>query len=264
MNPPPIEGEGWSSRRWWSWVFLFFAMQVLVVLWLGVRGPPKVRPAGPEQILRFLPAASSEWLALNDPTLFALPHAQGFSPRPGPGSATSAAPVFEWAEDPDWLLMSTTRLGVIASADSSVGDLVRAVVPAALPAFRAAPDLSLEDPLPEHSRLRVEDDLAARAMLTPFACPDPTNGDLLVNTRLQLLVDAWGRPRSVTLLESSGSPVADESALAFARSARFAPLPGADLEAETSPAALARLAWGTLIFDWRTLPVPPTNSPSAQ
>ena len=260
MVPHVIQGQPWSRRRWWWLVLLFFGTQVTVVYWLGERGPVKQRPAAPEQTLRFLPTVPGEWLALNDPTLFALPHRQGFSASAWLNLPELAAPRFAWTEDPRWLSWPEFTAGGFDSAPAGRGPGGEVRIPSLPPSDLPLAELPPTLPLTVRSRLRLEGPLAARSLLTPFQLSDPTNSDILTNTVIQMVVDALGRPRSFTLLGSSGLPRADEAALGFARTARFAPLPGAETEPDTSPASLARLAWGTLSFDWHTLPLPPTNT----
>ena len=79
---------------------------------------------------------------------------------------------------------------------------------------------------------------------------------MLTNSVVTLWVSASGRPASAaTLLAGSGSVDADQRALQEARQARFERLNVAD---PTDP--MAGLAWGQLIFEWRTLPLPATNN----
>jgi TonB family protein len=67
--------------------------------------------------------------------------------------------------------------------------------------------------------------------------------------KVQMLVDAAGNVVSVALIEASGLELADSNALAIARAARFAPS--------------SRLTVGQMIFNWRTVPPPATNSPAS-
>jgi TonB family protein len=255
-----MEGQSWSRRHWWWMVVLVFGAQVAVVFWLGERGPVKPRPPGPVQTLRFLRNVSTQWLALNDPTLFALPHREGFSASAWLAIPTNDDHPFDWTEDPDWLRLPKAGLGLIGSRLDEASPGARIRIPPLPATDLPIPELFPTPPLTERSRLRLEGQLAGRLLLTPFQVPDPTNSDILTNTVVQMVVDSLGRPRSLTLLASSGFPAVDDEALSFARTARFDPLPGTEAEQDTSPSALARLAWGTLIFDWHTMPLPPTNA----
>jgi len=82
----------WPRGRWIFVVFLVCVIQVGFILWLGQRQWPAPIPAGASPALKVASGGSQEWLALDDPTLFALPNVRGFSgpawievpPRPAP------------------------------------------------------------------------------------------------------------------------------------------------------------------------------------
>ena len=260
MTSAVMEGQPWSRQRWGWIIAMVFVAQVVLVYWLGERGPVQARPPAPDQKLQFLQGVSAEWLALNDPTLFALPHPQGFTASAWLDVPNITNHPFEWTQDPDWLRLPVARLGTTAPnlAETRLDAAIR------LPPM-PFPDLPVPErfpitSVPERSRLRLGEPLAGRALLTPFDLPDPVNSDIATNTVIQIVVDPLGRPRSFTLLSSSGVPAADDEALHFARTVRFAPLPGAETEPDPGPASPSRLTWGTLIFDWHTLPLPATNS----
>jgi len=264
MTSAVVEGEPWSHRRWWWVVALVFGVQAAVILLLGERGPVKPRPPAPVQTLRFLQNVSSEWLALNDPTLFALPHRQGFSAGAWMTIPSVGDHPFEWVEEPDWLRLAAAGLGVMGSGlqETNLSPGIR-IPPMPAPDL-PVPELLPATPLAEHSRLRFEGPLADRRLLTPFQLPDPAFSDILTNSKVQMVVNAQGRPVSATLLSPSGLPAADESALAFARTARFEPLAGAETDRVPSDSTITRLTWGILVIDWRTLPPPPTAAPPSK
>jgi len=262
MTGAVMEGQPWSRRRWLWIVALFLGAQVIVIYWLGERGPAKPRTPAPVQTLRWWQNASEEWLALNDPTLFALPHRQGFSASVWLNLSTLEPRRFAWTEAPDWLTLPEAELGRLPSRAEETNGGTRIRLPPMPPSELPLPELVPLLALTEVSRLRLADQLADRPLLTPIQLADPTNSDILTNTVIQMVVDSLGRPRSFTLLASSGLSTADNEALAFARNVRFAPLPGADTEPTAS--SLAGLAWGSLVFDWHTLPLAPTNAVPSQ
>ena len=135
-----------------------------------------------------------------------------------------------------------------------------------LPLARPEPQLTLPEPSPQpisagQSAVRLEGGLARRRLMTPLDLRSQTNRDILTNSVVQVLVDADGLPRSVTLLSSSGSKLADQQALERASAARFEPLsrnpPG------PTPGPTAYLGLGRMVFLWHTIPEPPTNAPPA-
>ena len=97
MTAAPAEPRPWSLRRWWGLVALIFVVQLGLIFWLGNRNPIRPRPPARGANASSLPrTASAELLALDDPTLFTLPHPQGFS---GPAWRSAPQPEFrpfEW------------------------------------------------------------------------------------------------------------------------------------------------------------------------
>jgi hypothetical protein len=95
--------------------------------------------------------------------------------------------------------------------------------------------------------------LASRRLLNPPKLQSWPASDLLTNSVMRVLVGADGTVISAIQLftpPGSGSKEADQQALDLSRAARFEPLhTGAE-----------NLTFGTLIFQWHTLPL--TNAPS--
>ena len=100
MMSSPVQQPAWPRRRWGWTIASVFAAQVGLIFWLGESGPVRSRPPGPDPTLRLAGGFSAEVLALQDPTLFALPHRQGFS---GP-AWLKVSPVpnrpSDWSEEP--------------------------------------------------------------------------------------------------------------------------------------------------------------------
>ena len=247
----------WPRGRWIFVVFLVCVIQVGFIFWLGQRQWPAPIPAGPSPALKVASGGSQEWLALDDPTLFALPNVRGFSgpawievpPRP--------APNFDWTEAPRLMPLPVEQLGSVFAGFMATN---QPDFPAA--AFRAVPGPTLPPPMPlegfpTQSIVRVEGELAGRALLTPLVAPSWQHVELLAPTIVQLMIDARGWPQSLALLSSSGRADADQFALQQARTARFEPLQDRELE-QPSPIA-SPLSWIQLIFEWHTLAVPATN-----
>src|SRR5262245_10799759 len=74
-----VDPQRWAPYRWWSVVALVLTTQVGLIFWLGDQGPVTRRSKAPGLGLELAGNASSDVLALNDPTLFALPHREGFA-----------------------------------------------------------------------------------------------------------------------------------------------------------------------------------------
>ena len=167
---------------------------------------------------------------------------------------------FSWSEDPRWLRLGVRELGAAFNQFVATNqfDVAQVLAP-------PEPALVLPEPValeaaPASSVLTITGSLARRQLLTPLTLPSWTNTDLLTNSVVQMVVDAEGRPMSLTLLSSSGDPKADQQALEQARAARFDSIDNSQKPGRP----VQGLTWGKLIFEWNTLPVPPTNaSPSA-
>src|SRR5262249_39045328 len=102
----------WSSRRWALLIVLVFSVHIGLIYALGDRGAITPRQPAAAPVLR-LAAGSDEWVGLNDPTLFALPHRRGFA-----GAAWLQLPTFEfhpfaWSEPPRWLTLPVEQLGAV-------------------------------------------------------------------------------------------------------------------------------------------------------
>ena len=261
MTSTSVEPRPWPQRRWWGFVALVFAVQLGLIFWLSGKSATRPRPPGSVPSLHLAGNAASDLLALSDPTLFALPHRQGFSGLAWLNIPQPPFRSFDWSEGPRWLQLSVQRLGAAFEGSSETADFN----PPASPA-RPEPELTIAEvgPLPSepaHSRLRLEGDLAGRRLITPIELQPEQHTDLLTDSVVQIVVNSAGRPISVpVLLSSSGSQEADARALRIARTARFGAISSDGPGRATNP--VADLTWGKMIFEWHTVPKQPTNSPS--
>ena len=109
-----LQAKAWSLRRWLTFIALVFAVQLALIFAFGERKPIAPRAVTNVPVLK-LTAGSSEWLALNDPTLFALPNRKGFA---GPAWLEPPRVEFhrlEWTEPPRWLPLPVGELGATFS-----------------------------------------------------------------------------------------------------------------------------------------------------
>ena len=242
----------------WVAVALVFVAQVAVVFWVGNPPPlaPLEVPAAP--VINLSGSGSEELLALQDPTLFVLPHRDNFS-----GDAWLKIPPQKftptnWSEPPRPLPLSAERLGAAFVTFMQTNRPPRYQL--ALESDTPNDPSPLTPPIPVSSAIRVEGDLARLSLLTHFRLPPQTNSELLTNTVVQLLVNAEGHPFSQVVWSGSGSAEADALALThYAKAVRFAPAQEAALG--TVPGN--KMTVGKLIFEWQTVPPAPTNGPSA-
>lgn len=265
MNAAPIEPRTWPRHRWGSLIALVFAAHVGLIFALGDRKTIVPRQPGPAPELR-LATGPSELLALNDPTLFARPHPKGFAAAAWLQISQAEFPPFRWTEPPRWLALPVEQLGTTFLRFVQTNTFARIEFETMPAPELALPEVRAEIAPVTRSALRVAGGLAQRRLLNPVELPSWPSADLLTNSVVQVLVDAAGNVVSHTMLPpGSGSKDADQQradqrALELAKSARFAPLP----QSGSAPAnALGRLARGTLIFEWHTVPLPATNAPPA-
>jgi hypothetical protein len=267
MNSEP---PSWTWSRWFGWVFVVFVSQLALIFWLGDRKPfvAEKETAGPG--LTLAANLKSEVLALADPTLFALPHQQGFS---GP-AWLNASPGLK----PPLDSLETEESAPPLALETSGTDFAEFIATNHFNSFqhfaKSAPALTIarsssDTGLSAKSMLRQLEGLASRRLISAVDLPswpvrtnlmkDP---DILTNTVIQLVVNAEGKPISAALISSSGLQDADKYAMEKSLSLRFEPMDGTGPESLTNP--LAHLTWGQLSFDWLTVSTAGTNEAIAK
>jgi len=242
-NPP---GEGWSRQRWLMVIAFVFAAHVAMVFLFGEKKPVVPRAVTNVPTLR-LANEADELLALNDPTLFALPHQRDFASAAWLKLPAVKPPSFRWTEPPRWLPLSADDLG------ATFGRLMQTNHFASYPLdFRPAltlstPVLPMEPMLPQNSTLSVEGELAHRQLPAQINLTNWPVADVIAPSVVQVLVDAAGNVISTVLLPpGSGFTAtdqyndADQRALTIARTLRFTSSPG--------------LTIGRIVFNWHTVP----------
>lgn len=238
----------WTRRRWWALVLLVFAAHIGFILLFEDRRPVARRPASPVSVMN-LAHSESEWLALNDPALFALPSLYGGAGQAWQKTPVSAVRAFRWTEAPRLLDLQPDQLGHAFGRFMQTNSFTRLVFDGkAAPAFLSLSLPSVE-PSVTNSTFRLTGSLAGRRWLNVPVLRTWTGTDLLTNTVVQALVNPDGRVFSATLLVPVGSGTNDQNAAEYAlqvvRDARFAP-----------DRSATRPTLGTLIFEWHTEPVP--------
>ncbi len=257
-HPPPDRRDGrWSWQRWLTFVALAFAAQVALIFALGGRQLPPPRAA--TNVIRLtLADGSSELLALNDPTLLALPRTNDFPSTAWDRMPGAPPPSFPRKEQSLPSLLATDKLG-----EAFTQFMRTNVFAPQTNSFKPEPRLSepvLVAPpaFPENSSRRIEGGLAGRTLLSPVSLTNWPYADVIPPSQVQVGVDAAGDVFSAVLLpldnpgEGAGLhsyDAADQFALELARQLRFAPAPGP--------------AEGRLIFNWRTVPPPASPPPVA-
>ncbi len=249
---PPADAA-WTRSRWLTWVALIFAAHVGLLFAFGARKPIVPRPIAKVLTLS-ITGQADELLALNDPTLFVLPHpGEVPSAIPVPPSALSQ-PSFGFTEPPGWLSFSGEALGMVFHDFMQTNRFAGFELQLKPPLEFSTPASPVEPLLAQASTVRVEGDLTQRPLLNPVPVPSLPDNDVIAPSRVQVLVDAAGNVISAVVLpldnplEAAGhDDGADRRALELARAVRFAPAP--------------RLTFGRLIFNWHTVPLTSTNEP---
>jgi TonB family protein len=239
--PPGQEPQGggpWTRSRWLTLVALVFAAHVLLLFAFGGRKQIVPRAVTNVPTLK-LADDSSEWLALNDPTLFVLPHQKDFA-----SAIWLPAHVLE---PPRWLPLSADELGLAFNQFMQTNRFASFELQLKSPVKLSAPGLPVEPALAKTSTLQIQDGLAQRRLSDAINLPSWPYADVLAPSVVQAVVDAPGNVVSTVLLSPSGYDAADQRALELARAARFAPS--------------SRLTIGRMIFNWHTVPPPATNAP---
>ena len=253
--PVTAADRSWSRARWAWLIALVFMTHLALLVAFGERKAVAPRPPVRAPVLR-LAAAGDEVIALNDPTLFALPHRQSVA-----GAAWLKIPVvplqpFRWNEPARLLPLPVAELGAaftrFMQTNARAGFTFETKPAPELTRLAAAEG----EPAPARSStFRVAGNLVNRRLLNPPALPSWAAPDiLLTNSVVQILVNADGNVISLAMLNGSGWPAADQQALKLAKSARFEPL----------RAGGAEVTLGALVFEWQTVLPPETNAPPAR
>jgi hypothetical protein len=262
MNPLALQSRGWSRRRLICTGVVLFAAQVILVLWFGQR--PGSLPQRPSfsTVISLVPEGQpmeqfEKFIAPDDPTLFALPGLNGFS-----GSAWLQYPALDY-QPPDyseplrWLEINEQSLGETFSSFLATNTLATPMIAdKPLPPLQRYEPNYPNEPVPARSLLRIEGELAGRMLPGVPLLKSWPHSQLLSNTVAQVVASPDGMTLSATLLTGSGLTQADTYALKLAGNTRWRPVHRHDGRADLAES----LAWGRMIFQWHTLPLPATSA----
>lgn len=261
MTDAPPDSRGWPRYRLAAFSLIVLMVQVGLIVWLAKGRTVKSSAAAAPWPNIFLPAdRAAELPGVADPTLFVLPNRKSFS-----GPAWMKLPpreyhLADWTEPPHPLKLQSEQLGL------TLREFVHANSPRLFempnPRELQPADLGIFAPtnlLAAESTVSVEG-LVDRPLLSSFNLASQPSSEILKVSEVQVAVDADGRVFSPVLLKpGSGSKDADAKAVQFAKAARFQPLPQGHPD-DGGPGS--GLAWGKLIFHWRTIPAPPVGAAS--
>jgi len=254
--PPRQEPQGggpWTRSRWLTLIALVFAAHVALLFVFGGRKQIVPRPVKNVPTLE-LADDSSEWIALNDPTLFALPHQKDFASAIWLQTTALKQPSFRWTAPTNWLPLSVDELGLAFNQFMQTNRFASFELQLKPSLKLSAPGLPIKPVLAQNSTLRVEGELAQRQLPSPINLTNWPYANVIAPSKVQVLVDAAGNVVSTVLLPPDSGfyaadqyEMADQRALELARAMRFTPS--------------SHLTVGRLIFNWHTVPPPATNEP---
>ena len=235
----PKHREGWSRNRWLAIITLVFAIHVALVFLFGEK-----KQAAPRAVINVptlqLANDADELLALNDPTLFALPHQRDFASAVWLKMPHVKPPSFRWTEPPRWLPLSADSLGAAFGRLMQTNFFARYPLDFKPALMLSTPTSPVEPMLAQNSTMQIEGELAQRQLPAQISLTNWPFPDVLSPCVVQVLVDAAGNAVSTVILTPSGYDAADQRALAIARTLRFTPS--------------ASLTMGRIIFNWHTVP----------
>jgi hypothetical protein len=242
----------WSHTRWLVFIALIFTAHLVLIFILGEK--KHIVPHATINVPTLkLSNIANELLALNDPTLFALPHQDNLAAASCLKMPDIPPPSFRWTEPPQPLKSpSAEDLG------AAFGQFMETNFSASLPLnFKPVPELStpalpIEPALPQDSTMQIEGELAQRQLPSEISLTNWPYADVIAPSRVQVLVDTYGNVVSTILLPPENGfstadfyDAADQRALEIARALRFTPA--------------SHLTIGQITFNWHT--VPPNTSP---
>jgi len=254
IPPGPDAGaDSWSRSRWLMLIALIFIAHVALLYAFGERRPVVPQTAVTAPVLH-LAGGSDEQLALNDPTLFALPHRRDYASVLRRQKPILVQPPLLWIATNGWLQLSGNAPGMAFDEFMQTNQLAGLELQLRPPLKLSTPDLPIEPVLPQTSTLRREGGLASRPPLNSLTLTNWPYPDVIAPSIVQVVVDAAGNVLSAVLLPPD-DPLegarrydnADQYALALTRTIRFEPA--------------LHLTTGRLIFNWHTVPVTNPNEP---
>ena len=250
MSTENSEPRPWSRQRWWLFVALVFAAHLGLIFAFGDRKAIAPLPPAPTTALR-LASPSDEFIALTDPTLFALPHRRSFSASAWLQIPEIPFQPYRWTEPPRLLRLPVEQLGETFThfmQTNAFREFLFSAKPLPTPSMA-----KVAEPgplLPTNSTFYLTGPLANRRWLNPPVLRAWLAADLLTNAVVQAVVRADGSVFSAKILPpGSGSADADKFALDAVQAARFTSERGGG----------DKLVVGMIVFDWVTVPLPVTS-----
>ena len=248
-----------ASPQFWIWGFVFlFLLHAFAIFWFAERRASLPAWQKPSAFL-YLSSDSAidrrvgELAGFHDPTLFALPHAHGFSGGAWLNFHPQTPTVENSSSPPSWLALSPEQLGDALNEYARTNRPSEEQLLASLRATRTVEVRIPDEPAITNTILRVEGPLASRRVTSLPLLPGAPYTDVLRATAVAVSVNGDGIVETASLAEESGLGTADARAVELARLVQFEPVPVPDarIRASASP------TFGRLFFTWHI--VSPTN-----
>ena len=228
---------------------LVLAVHLALIYSFGARKDRPVRMPARVPALH-LADARDPFIALDDPTLFALPQANDFSAAVRLQTPTFPLPSFRWTEQPHWLEPAAGDLLTSFSRFMQTNPFAANSLDFKPPAAFSTPPLPPTFAPVQNSTL-LRGDLAQRPLLAPLVLTNWPEANLIAASKIQVLVDTTGNVISAILLPAdygyeteARDEGADQMALQLARAARFVPRD--------------QISIGQMVFNWHVVPLPVT------
>ncbi len=251
------------SRGFWIWGFVFlFLLHAFAILRYGERQkndtpwqrPPPFLYVGGDPVVDERMAQLS---AAADPTLFALPHPNGFSGGAWLNFQPDLPRLTNWTASPEWLALPTQQLGETLAEYVATNRPSDALLLASLRAPRILELRLASEPILTNTTAHVTGPVTSRKLLAHPSLPPVAHTDALKSTVVGVAVNGEGVVESAWLSNPSGLAAADDRAVQLARLFQFEPAPMRQARAREAATPLL----GRIAFTWQVLP--PTNGLSA-
>jgi hypothetical protein len=265
MNGVSSKPMFWFYRRPGWTVAMLVILQGALIWLLDSRWPLPTRPRLPSTAFHLLAGTGADerlaarWTT-EDPTLFALVSAHGFSGPVWLNYPRVDHRLADWVEPPQWLAPRVDHLGVVFGEVSKIQTVLLPVTDEKPMPPLAQLNVS-STPVARQSTVSVEGALSARPLAGKFELPAWSFSEILTNSEVQVMVGEDGRTFSAVLLVSCGLKTADETAIEWARKARFKPGSSPALDGGAGPETFT---WGRLLFQWVNQDASATNGPSGK
>jgi len=244
-----LESGFWQRARWGVALVLVLAVQLGFIFVLSDRSPVLPTTSVPSPAIHLTSGQPDELLLLSDPTLFVLPHRQGYSGETWLKVRSLTTTPFQWTEPIVWLRLAEDSLGLTFNHFMRTNSFATARFELMPPPEIARLVVEPEILIAGKSSVHLGGSLAKRGLRAPIDLPLWPYTDVIGPSKVQVLVDAAGNVISTLSLPSDNpsepatrlTKEADQNAARLAKTARFKP----------SPKGVSEVTLGVMIFDWQ-------------